>query len=377
MRIPLKPFPEDDPKQALRLRRFFMALGTYFVWLFLIIYCHILDFIRLAPRETALIYGFFLFINLVFYLLIRTGANKIFSDPSMTLAQMLTGTIAAMTIIYFTDRIRALMLFIYFVTFIFGIFRFNVRQYLAFSLFALCSYGLVILLLFYNHPATVEPKIEILQFIIFGAVIFWFSFICSYISNLRSRISTANRELKDALQTIETIAIQDDLTRVYNRRHMFTELQRGKSIADRTGMPIAVVIFDLDHFKWANDAFGHQKGDQILKQLVHEIKKELRETDIIARYGGEEFLVIMFDADIDGAKECGERIRKRAESIRYAGFSDTFRVTISVGITMYCRAESIDKMIHRADNALYRAKANGRNRTEVELPESEYANDKF
>ncbi|MFW5937043.1 MAG: GGDEF domain-containing protein [Desulfosalsimonas sp.] len=376
MRIPLKPFPEDDPKQALRLRRFFMALGTYFVWLFLIVYCHVLDFIRLAPWETALIYAFFLSVNAIFYLLIRTGANKRFTDPSMTLAQMITGTIAAMSIIYFTDRIRALMLFIYFVAFIFGIFRYNIRQYLAFALFALCSYGLVVLLLFHNHPATVEPKIEILQFIIFGAVLFWFSFICSYISHLRSRISTANRELTDALKTIETIAIQDDLTRVYNRRHMFTELQRGKSIADRTGMPIAIVIFDLDHFKWANDVFGHQKGDQILKRLIHEIKRELRETDIIARYGGEEFLVIMFDADIEGAKECGERIRKRAESVRYAGFSDTFLVTISIGITMYCPAESIDRMIHRADKALYRAKANGRNRTEVEMPESEYANDK-
>lgn len=376
MQNPVQLFPENDPPQALRIKRFFWGVAGYFLWLVLLVCCHLFDLLRLAPWETALLYMVFVLINIIFFILLRTGISKKFKDPSMTVAQMVTATVAAMTIMYFTDRVRPLMLLIYFMALVFGIFRFNLRQYLVFVVFVLATYGIVMLLLFHNHPQTIYPRIEILQFILFGTVLLWFSTICAYISDLRSRISTANRELTDAVKTIETIAIQDDLTEIYNRRHMFTELRRGKSIADRTGMPISILIFDLDHFKWANDVFGHQKGDQILTGLIHEIKNELRETDTIARYGGEEFLVIMFDSDIEGAKECGERIRRRAESIRYAGFPETFRVTISIGITMYRPSESIDAMIHRADNALYRAKANGRNRTEVELPESVYANDK-
>ncbi|MFP4158123.1 MAG: GGDEF domain-containing protein [Desulfobacterales bacterium] len=365
-----KLIPDDDPRQALRLRRYFIALGTYFLWLFLILYCHILDFIRLDPRETAFIYGIFLLANLIFYVLIRTGINKKFNDPSMTLAQMITGTIAAMTIIYFTDRIRPLMIFIYFVTFIFGIFRFNIRQYFGFAVFSLASYGLVVVLLFYNHPATVDPAIEILQFIIFAAVLFWFSFICGYISTLRNRLSNANKELTRALETIEIIAIQDDLTKTYNRRQMFHELNRNKNIADRTGVQIAIILFDLDNFKWVNDTYGHQKGDYILKHLIRELRSELRQTDVIARYGGEEFLVIMLDSNIQGAREFAERLRKKAEDIKYSGFSDSFKVTISIGMTMYCPSESVEEMIKRADNALYLAKAEGRNRAVAQLPES-------
>ncbi|MFW6080873.1 MAG: GGDEF domain-containing protein [Desulfosalsimonas sp.] len=365
-----KIIPDNDPRQALRLRRFFMALGTYFLWLFLIIYCHALDFIRLNPSQTAFIYSIFILANIIFYILIRTGFNTRFKDPSMTLAQMVTGTVAAMIIIYFTDRIRALMIFIYFVTFIFGIFRFNIRQYFSFALFSMGSYGLMVLLLFYNHPERVDPAIEILQFIILGAVLFWFSLICGYISTLRDRLSTANKELTSALETIEVIAVHDDLTNTYNRRQMFHELDRSKNIADRTGVQFAIILFDLDHFKRVNDNYGHQKGDYILRHMISELRSELRQTDIIARYGGEEFLVIMVDSNIDGAGECAERLRKKAEKIKYSGFSDSFQVTISIGITMYCPSENVDELIKRADNALYLAKAEGRNRVVAQLPES-------
>ncbi len=364
--------PTDDPAQSLRIRRFFIAVVAYAIWLSLILYSHSLDLIRLSMVEISLVYSVMIFINGIFYVLLRTGLNRKLRDPSLTLPQMVVATIGAMLVIYFTDEIRALMLLIYFMTFIFGVFRFSLPQFFSFALFTLCSYGLVVGLLFYNHPEQVNARIEFLQLIVFGTVLFWFSIIGSYISSLRNRLSTANHELQNACNTIIDLAMHDDLTQVYNRRQMFKELTRTKSLADRGGIPFSIAIFDLDHFKLVNDSYGHQKGDVILKRLVQKCAAELRESDIIARYGGEEFIVIMVDTDINGAVESSQRILESVHKTRYPGFPASFRVTISIGVASYRPVESIDDLILRADNALYQAKANGRNRLEIGLPEMQY-----
>lgn len=287
----------------------------------------------------------------------------------MTIPQMIVATIGAMIIMYFTDQIRALMLLTYFTTFIFGIFRLNLRQYLGLALFALASYGFIVLLLFHNHPEQMDHRIEILQFLIFGTVLFWFSFTGSYISSLRNRLSASNHDLSHALTTIEALATYDDLTGAYNRRHMYKELQKAKSMADRGGIPFSIAIFDLDHFKQVNDTFGHQKGDEVLKRLVEKVIGDLRDTDAIARYGGEEFMIIMADTDIGGAEKCAQKIRQSVDNIDFPDFPKSFKVTISTGLTSYRCVENIDQMIFRADVALYRAKSKGRNRVEIEYPE--------
>jgi diguanylate cyclase len=360
--------PKDDPAQAIRIRRFFLAVVAYIIWLILIFYCHYMDLIRLSVWKTTIIYSLLIVINIVFYGILRTGLNKRLADPSMTLPQMIIATVGAMVVIYFTDQIRALMLLTYFTTFIFGVFRLNLRQYLGLALFALASYCLLVLMLYHNHPEQMDTRIEILQLFIFGTVLVWFSFIGSYISSLRNRLSASNHDLSHALKTIEELAIHDDLTHAYNRRHMFQELHKAKNMADRSEIPFSIAILDLDHFKQVNDTFGHQKGDDVLRRLVQEVADDLRETDIIARYGGEEFLVIMPGTDIDGAADCTQKIRKRLLSVKYDGLPELFRVTISAGVTTYQHPESIDEMICRADSALYRAKSKGRNRLEIEFP---------
>ncbi len=361
--------PRDDPSQAVRIRRFFIAFTAYMIWLVLIVYCHYLDFIRLTIWQTGFLYSIFIVVNIAIYALLRSGLNRKFADPSLTVPQMVAATIGTMVVIYFTDEIRALMLLIYFMTFIFGVFRFNTRQYFSFALFTLLSYSLVVLMLFYHHPETVDAGIEILQLLIFGTVLFWFSIIGSYISSLRNRLSASNHELSHAIMTIEALATHDDLTQVYNRRHMFKVLQQVKSLADRSGIPFSIAIFDLDHFKRVNDLFGHQKGDDVLKRVARAVAGVLRESDVLARYGGEEFIVIMPSTEIAGAVDCAQRIHRNLYSLKFTGFPDTFQVTISTGITAYRSVENIDDLIYRADNALYRAKAKGRNRMEIEFSE--------
>jgi diguanylate cyclase len=361
-------FPKNDPAQTLRIRRFLIGASSYLMWMALIVYCHYHGFNRLTAAWTAAAFALFLFFQIVFYFLLRSGANKRFADPSMTMPQMIVAAVGAMIVIYFTDVVRGIMLLGYIVTILFGVFQFTLRQYILFTLFSLASYSLVIFLLLNHHPENINFKIELLQWVVLAAVLAWFSIVGAYISGLRRRFSEANRELKAALNTINELAIHDDLTKVFNRRHLFGELQRQKALADREMGFFSMALFDLDHFKKANDTYGHLKGDDILKHLIQAVKHEIREVDCLARYGGEEFIIVMNNTDIKEAEGCAERVRKTVEKLKFPGFPDSFSITVSIGITGYKNNETIEQLISRADSALYRAKSAGRNQAIIEYP---------
>lgn len=361
-------FPKDNPLQALRIRRFLIAAASYLMWIILIFQCYRMGFVRLSPDLMAVLVGFSVFINVLLYVIFRTGMNLRFSDPSLTLLQMIIATLLIMITIYFTDHIRGVMLLAYIVTMLFGIFRFTLRQYIGYTLFSLASYTMVALLLLKHHPEQIDPRIEVLQWAVFAAVLAWFSIIGSYISRLRRKLSEANLDLKAALNTISELAIHDDLTQAYNRRHMFERLKHEKARSDRGGAGFSIAIFDLDHFKAVNDTYGHLKGDDVLKFLIQVVKHEIRDIDCVARYGGEEFVIIMSRTAAEGAQECAQRIQKTVAEIKFPGFPASFGITLSIGLTMYQPRESIDQIIARADRALYQAKAEGRNRVVVENP---------
>lgn len=361
--------PKDDPKQALRLRRFFIASASYLMWMVLIVYCYYPGFIRLSKGWTALAFGMIILVNILVYILLRTGLNKRFSDPSLTMFQMTTAALFVMVAIYFTDEIRGIMLLAYIVTILFGIFRFTLSQYIRFTLFSVATYAFVILLLQINHPDKINFQIELLQLIIFASVLTWFSMLGNYLSGLREKLSLTNYNLKTALNTIQDLVIHDDLTQAYNRRHMYEELLRKKALADRSGIIFSITLIDLDFFKQVNDTYGHLKGDDVLKHLIHSIGREIREIDSVSRYGGEEFLIIMGNTDIKGAEEGALRIKKAVENLKFPGFPESFAITISAGVTSYKPVEPVEKMIDRADKALYKAKAAGRNQVFVKHPE--------
>jgi len=358
--------PKDDPNQALRMRRFLMAFASYLMWMLMTLYCHYLGFIRLSLEWILILVGIFIIINFGFYILFRTGLNTKFTDPSLTMTQMLTAGCGAMATIYFTDNIRGVMLLAILIPTLFGIFRFSLRQYAVYTILCIISYYFVILLLIKNHPETINLRIELLQLGVFALLLTWISVIGSYISRLRKKLSVTNRNLNNALATINELAIHDDLTLAYNRRFMYDELKRQRAQADRGISFFSIALFDLDHFKQVNDTYGHLKGDDILKHLIHTVSHEIREIDCLARYGGEEFIVILDNTDIKGAEEFAHRIRKTVEEIKFPGFPDSFRITISIGITAYNSPESAEEIITRADRALYKAKASGRNQVIIE-----------
>jgi diguanylate cyclase (GGDEF)-like protein len=271
-------------------------------------------------------------------------------------------TFWVMVVVYYADSIRSLVLLIYLVVFVFGLFKLNVWQFLFLSLFAVVNYALVIFLLYVTNPEFINKKTDILTIGILGIVLPWFSLVGGYITKLRGKVARA-------LSTIEQMAIIDDLTQVFNRRQMYKVLEEQKALGDRGIHPFSICIFDLDHFKIVNDTFGHSAGDIVLKTVALEAQKNLRNIDHIARYGGEEFILILPSLEIKEAMVCAERVREMIKTLVFDNMPENFRITISVGVTKYQPNEVIQDAINRADTALYKAKANGRDRVEYEPTE--------
>jgi diguanylate cyclase (GGDEF)-like protein len=353
--------PREDPHQALRIKRFLMAFGSYFMWMLIVLYCYIQGIFGMSLPQTLLICGMVSAMNIIIFFIIRTGLNKHFKDPSLTEVQMVLATVWVMIITYYLIQARGIMLLLYMVVFIFGIFRLNLRRFCSLSVFAVLSYGFVIALLHANRPESINIKVELLYMVTLGAVLLWLSFMGSYLSILRKKLSIANSELSNAMHLIKQQAIHDDLTGVYNRGYLFQILLREKSLADRGECPFSVCIFDLDDFKKVNDTYGHFYGDTVLKTLTQRTKENIRQQDYIARYGGEEFVLVLAYSDIGDAAKCVERIRRMISEITFPGLPENFRVTISIGLTRYQPCETIDALLVRADDALYRAKRSGKN----------------
>ena len=172
---------------------------------------------------------------------------------------------------------------------------------------------------------------------------------------------------KQELET-ERLAMTDALTGVYNRRTLFDLGEKEISRARRTGASLSVIILDLDHFKRINDKYGHLGGDAVLLRFVEVVRGCLRQSDVLTRYGGEEFCIILPDVGIAGAKVVGERIRATVEASTFFVGAIPLKVTSSVGVAALPNGGgevTLSTLVARADQALYIAKRDGRNRVSV------------
>ncbi len=171
--------------------------------------------------------------------------------------------------------------------------------------------------------------------------------------------------LRDNFQLSMEMAITDALTSLHNRRYMESHLGTLVDEAAARGKPLSLLILDIDYFKSINDNFGHDAGDDVLREFATRVRKSIRGIDLACRYGGEEFVVVMPETDVAVAQVVAERIRRRiaAEPFPIQKGAGTIDVTISIGIAALTAAnDTADTILKRADQALYRAKRDGRNR---------------
>lgn len=162
------------------------------------------------------------------------------------------------------------------------------------------------------------------------------------------------------------LSITDGLTKVFNHRYFQEQLKREVSRSTRHGGELSLVLLDIDHFKRFNDTYGHQQGDIVLRELAQVLQGSIRSCDVLARYGGEEFAIIMPDCPKKVCANAAERLRKAIETHDISGQEEVLKVTISMGVSSVKedKIETPAELISGADQALYRAKENGRNRVE-------------
>lgn len=157
-------------------------------------------------------------------------------------------------------------------------------------------------------------------------------------------------------------ALRDPLTGTGNRIAMEQSMAREIEVCRRNQRALSVLMLDVDHFKQVNDEFGHYTGDEVLRAIAHVVKAQLRNFDRVFRYGGEEFLVLLTDTDSDAAAQIGERLRSAVLGLAFAHLAPSLKISISLGCSTLVPGESAESLTRRADDALYRAKREGRNR---------------
>ncbi len=188
---------------------------------------------------------------------------------------------------------------------------------------------------------------------------------CLALSELRRRRAEAKMHLLRAESTT------DPLTGVGNRRWLDIEMKQRIAQLRRQDSPFSVLMLDIDHFKSVNDTWGHDAGDVVLVAVSNEIRHTLRDMDVLCRTGGEEFIAILPGTNVKAAAAAAERIRRAVEELSVRFQNRNIAVTISIGVTAGTQTDEAPEIIKRADDAVYSAKRDGRNRSRVKTARSE------
>jgi diguanylate cyclase (GGDEF)-like protein len=178
---------------------------------------------------------------------------------------------------------------------------------------------------------------------------------------LNERELTKDRDLM--LEKLQKLAITDELTKLHNVRYFYSQLDVEADRSNRYDHSLSLLMMDIDYFKKYNDTFGHLEGDKVLIRFGELIRSCLRTMDSAYRYGGEEFAIILPETAGEEAMNVADRIRKVTEVEKMLPQAETpVKVTVSIGVTQYCKNEKLSAFVKRADAAMYMSKQNGRNR---------------
>lgn len=186
-------------------------------------------------------------------------------------------------------------------------------------------------------------------------------------SRLYQQLYEVNQELLEAKRILQTQAMQDELTGLYNRRAIMGLFETRLSRARREGLPLCLVMIDIDFFKKINDGHGHLVGDRALKAVADRLRRGVRDYNRVGRYGGEEFLIVLDGEDAEVAEQIAERLRASIAEEALEDCGQRVRLTISLGLAMAAQVADLDphQLLAIADQALYDAKQNGRNQVKV------------
>lgn len=303
------------------------------------------------------------------YLANAKGWNLRWRDPNLTEPLILVAIVLQLCVVVAAPQVAFPFLANLFTVFAFGMLWLTLRNAVAMWSLGVFGTGIVFYLAGGRFAAPTGSGLEVFLMWAYFSLILGRCLLVSVAANeTRMRLSESRRQLADTLEQVQRLASRDELTRSLNRRSVLAALERELSRAERSGTPFCVAMIDLDHFKRVNDSYGHAAGDAVLRAFAAAVHDTMRMTDIFGRYGGEEFLMILVGAAQEAALEAVERIRATVAAHDWRAIVPDAKVTMSAGLAGFRKGESVEKLLQRADRALYQAKHGGRNRTILDQP---------
>lgn len=286
----------------------------------------------LAPREWHLAALVIVLVNAGLYVLLRSGRNERFADPSLTGIQMfLVCLIMAMTM-YLLDGGRGGMLLLFIVLLMFGVLRLNARQFTALGGFAVLSYASAVIVVWQQNPAAFNAQVELLHLAALSTLVPCGGFFASHVSGLRRALRERQIDLQRAREEAHDLRVLDPLTEISNRSAIIGFLGQEMERAKRLDQPLSVVLFDLTQFKLINREYGHTVGDGVLREVAQALRGCVRDIDGIGRYGGEEFLIVLPDTDQPQACEIATQALECLHSKRFSALPANYRINATLGV---------------------------------------------
>jgi diguanylate cyclase (GGDEF)-like protein len=296
-------------------------------------------------------------------MLSESGFAERFKDHYLVVPQSMIGMIIMLVFTYIAPEVGVIFLCTLFVVFAFSSLRSTPWQTAV--VWTAMALGLAGLFLLTDKPISLPHGNYLERFAtmtVFILTIGRCMFIGIFSSAMRESLYKSGLALKEANKRIEELAELDDLTGSFNRRCIMRFLDDEIARAHRLNAPCSIALIDLDWFKRINDTYGHPTGDEVLRTFAITVFANIRTVDRFGRYGGEEFLLVLPDTSSETAARMLDRLRTIVADIDWSGLSLGLRVTISAGIATLDANETSDSFLARADSALYKAKAQGRNR---------------
>jgi len=294
------------------------------------------------------------------------GFTERFKDHYFVAPQLIVSTAILLAFAYIAPEVGMMFLCTLFVVFNFGSLRSTPRQTAIF--WTAMALGLAGLFLFTDKPISMPHGTYLERFATMSVFILTIGrcmFLGIFSSAMRQSLYQSGLKLKQAYKRIEELAELDELTGSFNRRCIMRMLDDEIARAHRSQTPCSIALIDLDWFKRINDSYGHPTGDEVLRTFAITVFANIRNFDRFGRYGGEEFLLVLPDTLGDSAANILDRLRAIIAGLDWSAFSSDMRVTISAGVATLRPDETEDSLLARADNALYAAKARGRNRIAI------------
>jgi diguanylate cyclase (GGDEF)-like protein len=291
------------------------------------------------------------------------GWNLRFRDPNLTAPLILFAIALQLGVAVAAPQVAFPFLANLFTVFSFGMLWLPVAEAMGIWTIGVFGAGIVFYLVGARFGAPTGSGAEVALAWLYFSLILGRSLLVSVAATeTRARLAESRRQLAYTLDQVQRLASHDELTGSLNRRALMASLDRERARAERSGVAFSIGMMDLDHFKAVNDAHGHGVGDEVLRGFASTVHETMRATDVFGRYGGEEFLIVLVGTELPAALEALERIRLSLQARDWRGVAPGLVQTVSAGIASFRKGETVEQLLHRADQALYEAKRTGRNR---------------